>query len=160
MVTSADKGNQRLPIKVTALVNDTTGALIASAYTDPRIKIGCIFGTGCNAAYMENCGSIPKLSHLNLDPEIEMAIDCEWGAYDNEHKVLPRTPYDIRIDDTSPRPGEQAFEKMISGFYIGEIFRMTLVDLHDKKYIFLGQNMNKLKTPYSIDASYLSAIEE
>ena len=160
MRKDADKSNQRLPIKVTALVNDTTGALVASAYTDPRVKIGCIFGTGCNAAYMESCGSIPKLSHLNLDPDIEMAIDCEWGAYDNEHKVLPRTPYDISIDSTSPRPGEQAFEKMISGFYIGEIFRMTLVDLHDRKHIFSGQDMGILKTPYSIDASYLSAIEE
>ena len=109
---------------------------------------------------MENCGSIPKLSHLNLDPDIEMAIDCEWGAYDNEHEVLPRTPYDISIDDTSPRPGEQAFEKMISGFYIGEIFRLTLLDLYDRKHIFSGQDMSTFRTPYSIDASYLSAIEE
>ena len=87
-----------VPIKLTALINDTTGTLIASAYTDTKMKIGCIFGTGCNAAYMENCGSIPKLAHMNLPPDTPMAINCEWGAFDNEHKVLPRTPYDIIID--------------------------------------------------------------
>jgi hexokinase len=35
-----------VPIKVTAVVNDTTGTLIASNYADPNTKIGCIFGTG------------------------------------------------------------------------------------------------------------------
>jgi len=33
-------------IRVTAVINDTTGTLIASNYADPTIKIGCIFGTG------------------------------------------------------------------------------------------------------------------
>ena len=145
---------------MTALVNDTIGALVASAYTDQEIKIGCIFGTGCNAAYMEKCGSIPKLSYLNLDPDLEMAIDCEWGAFDNEHLILPRTSYDITIDESSPRPGEQTFEKMISGLYIGEIFRLVLLDLYSRGQVFTGQDIEKLEIPYSIDASYLSAIEE
>lgn len=126
------------------------------------MRIGCIFGTGCNAAYIENCGSIPKLAHLNLPPETPMAINCEWGAFDNEHKVLPRTPYDIAIDKDSPRPGQQAFEKMIAGLYLGEIFRLIMVDLHDKKEvnIFAGQDISKLRKPYSLDSSFLSSIEE
>ncbi|AEO66147.1 uncharacterized protein THITE_2114033 [Thermothielavioides terrestris NRRL 8126] len=151
-----------VPIKLTALINDTTGTLIASAYTDPRMEIGCIFGTGCNAAYVENCGSIPKLAHLNLPPETPMAINCEWGAFDNEHKVLPRTKYDITIDNDSPRPGQQAFEKMIAGLYLGEIFRLIMVDLHDNHdvHIFAGQDISKLRRPYTLDSSFLSAIEE
>ncbi|KAF2201680.1 hexokinase [Delitschia confertaspora ATCC 74209] len=151
-----------LPIKLTALVNDTTGTLIASAYTDTEMRIGCIFGTGCNAAYMENVGSIPKLSHMNLDPDMPMAINCEWGAFDNEHKVLPRTPYDIIIDKESPRPGQQSFEKMIAGLYLGEIFRLVLVDLHENPdcKIFEGQDISKLKKPYSLDAGFLAQIEE
>ncbi|KAL2016535.1 hypothetical protein VTK56DRAFT_3429 [Thermocarpiscus australiensis] len=151
-----------VPIRLTALINDTTGTLVASAYTDPKMKIGCIFGTGCNAAYMEDCGSIPKLAHLNLPPETPMAINCEWGAFDNEHKVLPRTPYDEAIDRDSPRPGQQAFEKMIAGLYLGEIFRLVLVDLHDNhdSHIFAGQDISKLRRPYTLDSSFLSAIEE
>jgi hexokinase len=36
----------KVPIKVTAVVNDTTGTMIASNYADPTTQIGCIFGTG------------------------------------------------------------------------------------------------------------------
>lgn len=151
-----------VPIKLTALINDTTGTLIASAYTDPKMKIGCIFGTGCNAAYMEDLASIPKLAHMKLPPETPMAINCEWGAFDNEHKVLPRTDYDKIIDRDSPRPGQQAFEKMIAGLYLGEIFRLVLADLHDNKdvHVFEGQDISLLRKSYSLDSSFLSAIEE
>ena len=151
-----------LPIKLTALINDTTGTLIASAYTDDTMKIGCIFGTGCNAAYMEDCGSVPKIAHLNLPPDMPIAINCEYGAFDNEHVVLPRTPYDIIIDRDSPRPGQQAFEKMIAGLYLGELFRLVLVDLHQKKNVtlFEGQDISKLQKAYTLDSSFLSMIEE
>ena len=125
------------------------------------MKIGCIFGTGCNAAYMENCGSIPKIAHLNLPPDMPIAINCEYGAFDNEHAVLPQTPYDVAIDESSPRPGQQAFEKMIAGLYLGEIFRLVLVDLHDNKnLLFEKQDIARLRKPYSLDASFLSFIEE
>jgi len=149
-----------VPVKLTALINDTVGTLIASAYTDDKTRIGCIFGTGCNAAYMEDCGSIPKLEHMKLDPNLPMAINCEWGAFDNEHAVLPRTPYDVIIDKESPRPGQQTFEKMVAGLYLGELFRLVLVDLHDNQHIFEDQDIEKLRKPYSLDASFLSAIEE
>jgi hexokinase len=144
------------------LINDTTGTLIASAYTDPEIRIGCIFGTGVNAAYMEDAGSIPKIAHLNLPPDTPVAINCEYGAFDNEHVVLPLTRYDMIIDRDSPRPGQQAFEKMTAGLYLGEIYRLALIDLIDKRpgLIFEGQDVSKLRRPYSLDASFLSAIEE
>jgi hexokinase len=153
---------QGLPIKTTALINDTTGTLIASAYTDPDIRIGCIFGTGVNAAYMEDAGSIPKIAHLNLPPDTPIAINCEYGAFDNEHVVLPLTQYDKIIDRDSPRPGQQAFEKMTAGLYLGEIFRLALLDVIDNKpgLIFEGQDVSKLRKPYSLDSSFLSSIEE
>jgi len=150
-----------VPIKLTALINDTTGTLIASNYTDQEMRIGCIFGTGCNAAYMENARDVPKLADWKLDPDQEIAINCEWGAFDNENKILPRTKYDIIIDKDSPRPGQQAFEKMIAGLYLGELFRLVLVDLHEQPHvqIFQGQDIGALKKPYSLDASFLSDIE-
>ena len=72
---------QKLPIKLTALINDTTGTLIASHYVNPRTKIGVIFGTGCNAAYMEHVKDIGKIKSLGIDPEAEMAINCEWVRF-------------------------------------------------------------------------------
>lgn len=145
-----------------ALINDTTGTLIASSYTDSDMKIGCIFGTGVNAAYMENAGSIPKLAHMNLPADMPVAINCEYGAFDNEHIVLPLTKYDHIIDRDSPRPGQQAFEKMTAGLYLGEIFRLALMDLVENRpgLIFNGQDTTKLRKPYILDASFLAAIEE
>lgn len=69
---------QNIPVKITALINDTTGTLIASHYVNPKTKIGVIFGTGCNAAYMEKVGNIEKIAHLGIPPDQEMAINCEW----------------------------------------------------------------------------------
>ncbi|KAJ5809391.1 Hexokinase [Penicillium pulvis] len=151
-----------LPIKVAALINDTTGTLIASSYTDPDMKIGCIFGTGVNAAYMENVGSVPKIAHMGLPADMPIAINCEYGAFDNERVVLPLTKYDEIIDRDSPRPGQQAFEKMTAGLYLGEIFRLALVDILDSDpgLIFNGQDTSKLRKPYLLDASFLAAIEE
>lgn len=67
---------------LTALINDTTGTLLASHYVNPKTKIAVIFGTGCNAAYMERVKDIPKISNLGIDPSDEMAINCEWVRYD------------------------------------------------------------------------------
>lgn len=126
------------------------------------MKIGCIFGTGVNAAYMEDVGSIPKLAHMNLPPDMPVAINCEYGAFDNERVVLPLSKYDEIIDRDSPRPGQQAFEKMTAGLYLGEIFRLALTDLidHQPDVIFKGQDTSKLRKPYLLDASFLAAIEE
>lgn len=145
---------------VAALVNDTTGTLVASGYTDTEMKLGCIFGTGCNGAYIEHCGNIPKLAHMNLPPDMPMLINCEYGAFDNDHRVLPRTKYDVIIDETSPRPGQQAYEKMISGLYLGELYRLVMVDLYDRGIIFVNQDMSPFKKPYCIDSAFLSFIEE
>lgn len=88
---------EKVPIKLVALVNDTTGSLIASNYVDPTTKIGVILGTGCNAAYMETVGNIPKMAHLGLPADQEMAINCEWGAFDSfEHSYLRASPLFIR----------------------------------------------------------------
>ncbi|OBZ76793.1 Hexokinase [Grifola frondosa] len=121
-----------VPAEIVALTCDTTGTLIASHYVNPSTRIACIFGTGCNAAYMERVGDIPKIASLGIDPNAEMAINCEWGAFDSfEHENLPRTKYDAIIDDTSNKPG----------------------------VLFLGQNTYKLEIPYSFDTAFLSLME-
>lgn len=155
---------QNVPIEVVALINDTTGTLVASMYTDPEAKMGLIFGTGCNGAYYDVVSDIPKLQGLvpdDISPDSPMAINCEYGAFDNEHLVLPRTKYDVQIDEESPRPGQQAFEKMISGYYLGEVLRLILLDLtKEKKLIFKNQDLSKLETPFILDTSFPARIEE
>ncbi|KAI9632261.1 putative hexokinase [Dioszegia hungarica] len=146
--------------ELTALINDTTGTLIASNYVDPNTKIAVIFGTGCNAAYMETAGNIPKMSSVGLEADQGMAINCEWGAFDSfDHQHLPRTKYDIIIDESSNKPGEQSFEKMIAGLYLGEVFRLILCELIDSGDLFLGQNTYKLEKAYAFDTAFLSLME-
>lgn len=77
-----------VPIEVVALINDTTGTLVASMYTDSEAKMGLIFGTGCNGAYYDVVKDIPKLEgkiNDDISPDSPMAINCEYGAFDNEH---------------------------------------------------------------------------
>ncbi|KIJ39858.1 hypothetical protein M422DRAFT_210085 [Sphaerobolus stellatus SS14] len=151
---------QNLPVKLVSLINDTTGTLIASRYVNPTTKIGCIFGTGCNAAYMEKIGNIPKLKHLGLPDDDLMAINCEWGAFDSFlHEHLPRTKYDIMVDQASNKPDEQAFEKLISGRYLGEIMRLIICELIDEGVLFLGQSTYKIEIPYAFDTAFLSLME-
>lgn len=145
-------------MKIVALINDTTGAMIASAYNDPKTIIGAIFGTGCNAAYMDNVDSIPKLNS-DLPEQTPIAINCEYGAFDNAHQVLPRTKYDEAIDAESPRPGEQAFEKMSAGLYLGEIYRQIICDFYDRGLVFAGNDISELRKPYSLDTGFLSCLE-
>lgn len=151
---------RKLPVRIIALINDTVGAMVASAYNDPKTIIGAIFGTGSNAAYVDNVGSIPKIAGCGLPPDTPMAINCEYGAFDNGHRILPRTPFDIEVDKASPKPGEQAFEKMSAGLYLGEVFRLVIVDLYRRGVIFKGHCLKKLTDePYSLDTGFLSALE-
>ena len=48
-----------------------------------------------------------------------MVINMEWGAFGSRKAFLPRTLIDQAIDQLSPNPDQQWFEKMISGFYLG-----------------------------------------
>ncbi|WFD29856.1 hexokinase [Malassezia sp. CBS 17886] len=151
-----------VPVALTSIINDTTGTLIASNYVEPKTKIACIFGTGCNAAYMEHVREIPKIEHLHLPEDEDMAINCEYGAFDSfDHRCLAsvRTKFDEIIDLSSNKPHEQAYEKMIAGLYLGELFRLIMCDLVDEGVLFLGQQTYKIEKPFCFDTAFLSLIE-
>jgi len=48
---------------------------------------------------------------------------------------------------------------MIGGYYLGEIFRLVLLDLHSQGHLFEGKDLKKLMEPYCLDASVLAEIE-
>lgn len=70
-----------------------------------------------------------------------------------------RTRYDIIIDESSNKPREQIFEKMIAGLYLGEMFRLVLTEMIDAGDLFSGQDTNKLEKEYALDTSILSLME-
>ncbi|KAI0475956.1 glucokinase [Xylariaceae sp. FL0804] len=136
----------RLPVKVSALVNDTVGTLMARSYTSPgktSTLLGAIFGTGTNGAYVEKIANIKKPVSGDFDKSSgQMVINTEWGSFDNQLNVLPNTPYDKELDKMSVNPGFQMFEKRVSGMFLGEIVRLVLVDMHKNKDVPLFSDAN------------------
>ncbi|KAI9175523.1 hexokinase [Blastocladiella emersonii ATCC 22665] len=149
-------------VHVAALVNDTVGTLVAHAYQSPNTVMGVIFGTGTNAAYVEHTSQIPKYIPSPTEKHHhhpQMLINTEWGAFDNEKKVLPLTAIDHALDAASSNPGQQLFEKLISGMYLGEVTRLALLHLIDAGALFGGKLTDELTTPYAFHTAYMSAIE-
>jgi len=112
-----------------------------------------------------------------------MVINTEWGAFNNsvswladdfnfvysiqlnhqQRSHLPTTPFDNAIDRLSINPKYQAFEKFISGMYLGEIVRNVLVSLVDatpQSLLFGGKSTPLLNKHYGLDTSFMSATEE
>lgn len=151
--------DQEVNVDVVALVNDTTGTLIASHYRDVQVKVGSIFSTGTNAAYMEECKFVPKLEEYGLPEDAKVIINTEYGAFDNDRQILPFNPFDHQIDSESLRPGSQLYEKMVSGLYIGEMLRLIMVKHHEEGKLFPGKDIARLRQNNAVDAAFLSIAE-
>ncbi|KAJ7781622.1 hypothetical protein B0H16DRAFT_1499098 [Mycena metata] len=155
---------KHMHVKCVALVNDTVGALLSRSYTAGGCVLGAIFGTGTNGAYVEDLSNIRKLAN---DPAASrgglMVVNTEWGAFNNSRSHLPSTPFDNGLDRLSINPSFQAFEKMISGMYLGEITRnilLSLVDAAPKSLLFGGKTTPALNAQWGLDTSVMSGVEE
>lgn len=144
-----------LDMRVAALVNDTVGTLAGGRYNNPDVAAAVILGTGTNAAYVERAHAIPKWHGL-LPKSGEMVINMEWGNFRSSH--LPLTEYDQALDAGSLNPGEQIFEKMISGMYLGEIVRRVLCKMAEEAAIFGDAVPPKLKIPFILRTPHTSAM--
>ncbi|CAO3674941.1 unnamed protein product [Umbelopsis ramanniana] len=148
---------KNMKVNVAAIVNDTVGTLMAHAYRDPSTFMGIIFGTGTNAAYFEKMDNIIKWEDdITSD---EMVVNMEWGAFDEERRVLPMTIYDNKLDRESINPGTHIYEKMISGMYLGEIVRNMTLSLVDRQLLFNGKSSAEMNKQWSFETSHMSAIE-
>lgn len=165
-----------LPVEVSALVNDALGAIMSRAYTLPmsqkRTSIGAIFGTGTNCVYLERLSNIRKSLEGDYDRSTgEMFISMEWGSFNNHLSVLPNTPYDVELDGASLNPGNQMFEKRVSGLFLGELLRMILVEMNADPELRLFrdfhhqmrpeeiQDSSPFHTRWAVDSSILSTAE-
>jgi len=155
---------KHMHVKCIALVNDTVGALLCRAYTAGGCLLGAIFGTGTNGAYVEEVAKITKLGNSPAAAKGgHMIVNTEWGAFNNSRSHLPSTPFDNALDRLSINPSYQAFEKFVSGMYLGEITRnilAALIDAAPKPLVFGGKSTSVLNTHYGLDTSVMSEIEE
>lgn len=146
---------QGLDMKVSALVNDTVGTLAGGRYMDNDVVAAVILGTGTNAAYVEHANAIPKWTGL-LPKSGNMVINTEWGAFKSDK--LPLSEFDKAMDFESLNPGEQIFEKLISGLYLGEIVRRILLKLAHDAALFGDVVPPKLEQPFVLRTPDMSAM--
>ncbi|KAF7813883.1 hexokinase-1-like [Senna tora] len=144
-----------LDMRVSALVNDTIGTLAGGRFYNQDVIAAVILGTGTNAAYVERAHAIPKWPGL-LPKSGEMVINMEWGNFRSSH--LPLTEYDQVLDYESLNPGEQIFEKLISGMYLGEIVRRILLKMAEEADFFGESVPPKLKIPFILRTPDMSAM--
>nr|AKN21572.1 slc25a-4 [Schmidtea mediterranea] len=154
---------KKLNLKVSckALVNDTVGTLASCSFEHPDCAIGLIVGTGSNACYIEDLSKVLTVDKTALMKNAKfIIINTEWGAF-GENGTLEdiRTKYDRAMDKNSLHPGKQIFEKLISGMYLGEIVRLVLVELIEKKLLFKGNLPDAMRKPYSFLTKYMSDCE-
>lgn len=107
LLTSALKRRGLNHITPCAIINDTVGTLLTGAYVDTKTDIGAICGTGHNTCY--------------YDSVRDTIINMESGNFD----LLPMNAYDFQLDATSDNPKTQRLEKMVAGYYLGELVRLV-----------------------------------
>ncbi|KAM5565111.1 hexokinase-2, chloroplastic [Rosa sericea] len=145
-----------LDMRVSALVNDTVGTLAGARYWDDDVMVAVILGTGTNACYVERVDAIPKLQD-HASSSGSTIINTEWGAFSNG---LPLTEFDRDMDAASINPGEQIFEKTISGMYLGEIVRRVLLKMAEADALFGDSILEKLSTAFVLRTPDLCAMQQ
>lgn len=115
-------------IRPAVLLNDTTAALLASAYQYTPSYTGVICGTGFNICYYE--------------PMRQMVLILEAGNFDRMY----RSKWDEAVDANSRKPGYHKLEKMVSGAYISEIYRQAIMTYFRTDDIppFTTEDMNRV----------------
>ncbi|KAJ6804497.1 putative hexokinase-4, chloroplastic [Iris pallida] len=147
---------QGLDMRVSALVNDAVSTLAGARYWDDDVMVAVILGTGTNACYIERMDAIPKLENL-AHKSGNTIINTEWGAFSSG---LPLTEFDKDMDSESINPGEQIFEKTISGMYLGEIVRRVLLKMAQFSALFGDSIPDKLSTPFVLRTPDLSTMQQ
>ncbi|ESW32663.1 hypothetical protein PHAVU_001G007000 [Phaseolus vulgaris] len=147
---------QGIDMRVSALVNDAVGTLAGAEYWDNDVVAAVILGTGTNACYVEQISVIPKLQG-HASSSGKMIISTEWGAFSNS---LPSTEFDREMDAATINPGEQIFEKTISGLYLGEIVRRVLLKMTKEEGLFGKSVPQKLSTPFILGTPDLCAMQQ
>ncbi|RYR04044.1 hypothetical protein Ahy_B06g083570 [Arachis hypogaea] len=144
-----------LDMRVSALVNDTIGTLAGGRFYNQDVIAAVILGTGTNAAYVERANAIPKW-HGPLPKSGDMVINMEWVNFRSSH--LPLTEYDVALDAESLNPGEQIFDKLISGMYFGDIVRRALLKMVEEADFFGDTVPPKLRVPFILSCAASLAV--
>ena len=162
LLDTALKRHPDIDIEICAILNDTTGCLIACAYKRPDCAVGVIIGTGTNASYVEDISNVDLYEGCTGEKK-NVVINTEWGALGNTGSLdFIRTPFDRVVDMESKNVGKQIYEKLISGMYLGELTRLVILEAVQQQIIFTDERktiLDRFRTKDIFLTRYLSEIE-
>lgn len=151
-----------LNVRVDAIVNDSSAALLSRAYVDPKTRMSLILGTGTNVAVhfpvreigLTKFGTRPPgwfdyAKHVIINSELSM-----FGG-----GILPMTRWDDILNQTHLRPDYQPLEYMVTGRYLGEIVRLIITEAVETANLFRGELPHSMRDPYSFDTSIVAFLE-
>jgi hexokinase len=148
-------------IKIEAVCNDTVGTLFSAMHDHKKddVRIGLIVGTGFNISYVEKT---PEGEKTVINTEV-CALGSEPVSFGNLVKSGIVTKYDIAIDEARPvDQGTYIFEKLTGGMYMGEMVRLTVVDLIESGVVKVEneKSFNEFKSTKDLfDSEFLSIME-
>ena len=160
-------------VNVVAILNDTTGTLVAGSHDYSNCAIGCssevghnksnhhfkglILGTGSNAAYIEDASRVLRWGDGDDScHQGNVLMDPEMGAFgDNGCIDFIKTEWDKRLDHQSLLPGSFTFEKYFAGKYMGELTRLAFLSVLDKLDEDVPQNLNLKDSITTSDVSQI-----
>ena len=153
---------QNLNVRLDAIVNDSSSALLARAYLDHDTRLATILGTGMNAAvhlpvtalspYKFRSMSLPSGSNTYVLTNTELSM---FGK-----NIFPTTRWDKVLNATHILPDYQPFEYLVAGKYISEIVRLILLEATQTAGLFDGLMAPSLASAtYSLDTKNLALID-
>ncbi|CAG9855673.1 unnamed protein product [Phyllotreta striolata] len=146
-------------VNIVAVLNDTTGTLMACAFKHRNCKIGLIVGTGTNGCYVEEQWAAELFNEPDKGSGV-VIINMESGAFGDDGALeFCRTDYDREVDNSSINPGKQLHEKMISGMYLGELVRRVVEKLTNDGIMFDGKLSPDFATRDKFETKFVSEIE-
>ena len=153
---------QNLNVRLDAIVNDSSSALLARAYLDPDTRLATILGTGMNAAVHLPIAALDSSKFRSTSPPIgtstHVLTNTELSMFGKD--IFPTTRWDKVLNATHILPDYQPFEYLIAGKYIGEIVRLIIVEATQTAGLFDGLISPSLaNTAYSMDTKDLALVD-
>ncbi|KAI0184830.1 hexokinase-1 [Xylaria flabelliformis] len=151
-----------LNVQLASIINDSTATLLSQAYTHAGTRFGLILGTGTNIAVHLPVSAISRSKYGTrpeswFDSARHVIVNTELGMFG--HDILPMTRWDELLNASHPRPDFQPLEHLLSGYYLGEICRLAIVEAVETAGLLGGKLPPSLVEPYSLDTELLSRIE-
>jgi hexokinase len=125
--------------------------------------MGLVLGTGTNAAaYLPTSalGSSKFGSRGSswFDKADKVITNTEVSMFGKG--ILPQTRWDETLNKQHKRPDFQPLEYMTTGRYLGELFRLVLIEAVQTGELFDGVMPAALDEPYSVDTELLARLEQ